>query len=152
MDNENPKLREAGLGIPAAAVKAHLVGAQATGLDCQQLLIDSGIAPAQLDDPDSRVGREQMANLLRLEWDFLNDESGGFLARPWLPGTFAMMGHACITCPNLRRALLRSSRFISMVSDDLHIKLVEDGEEARLIIHHTNEKNCPTKFSSNLSR
>ncbi|WP_444920285.1 AraC family transcriptional regulator [Microbulbifer sp. CnH-101-G] len=146
MESETPKLREADPGILAAVVRAQLVGAEAAGLDCKQLLRDSGIDPGQLDDSDSRIGREQMASLLRLEWDLLNDESGGFLARPWLPGTFAMMGHACISCPNLRRALLRSARFISMVSDDLHIKLVEDGEEARLIIHHSNDKKLPNQI------
>ncbi|WKT60187.1 AraC family transcriptional regulator [Microbulbifer thermotolerans] len=133
-------------GLLAAAVRAQLAGARAAGLDCDQLLLDSGIDPTLLDIPDSRVGREQVAKLLRREWDLLGDESGGFLSRPWIPGTFAMMGHACLSCPNLRRALLRSSRFVSMVSDDLQIKLVEDGEEARLLIHHGNLKQLPNQI------
>ncbi|WOX04426.1 AraC family transcriptional regulator [Microbulbifer pacificus] len=127
-------------GILAAAVYAHLAGARAAGVDCDQLLLDAGIAPASAQVPDARIGREQLARLLRLLWDQLGDESGGYLARPWLPGTFAMMGHATLSSPTLRRALLRSSRFVAMVSDDLHIKLVEDGEEAKLIIHHGNQK------------
>lgn len=146
MESETPNLRETGPGILAAAVRAMLAGAQAAGLNCQRLLRDSGINPARLESPESRIGREEVANLLRLEWDLLNDESGGFLSRPWLPGTFAMMGHACISCPNLHRALLRSVRFIHMVSDDLHIRLVEDGEEARLVFHHGNEKKLPNQI------
>ena len=146
METETEISTETHQGILAAALQAQLAGARAAGLDCQQLLLDSGINPALLDEPDNRIGREQVANLLRREWDLLSDESGGFLARPWLPGTFAMMGHACISCPNLRRALLRSGRFIAMVSDDLHIKLVEDGEEARLLIHHRNDKQLPNQI------
>ncbi|KUJ84031.1 AraC family transcriptional regulator [Microbulbifer sp. ZGT114] len=146
VDSENATVPVKEPGILAAAIRAQLAGADAAGLDSGQLLRDAGIDPAVLDQPDARLGREQVARLLRLEWDLLSDESGGFLARPWLPGTFAMMGHACVSCPNLRRALLRSSRFISMVSDDLQIKLIEDGEEARLMIHHGNQKNLPNQI------
>lgn len=140
-----PKFRDTDPGILAAAIRAQLAGAEAAGLDCRQLLLDSDIDPERLDEPDHRIPRERAANLLRREWDLLGDESGGYLARPWLPGTFAMMGHACISCPNLRRALLRSGRFVAMVSDDLRIKLVEDGEEARLIFHHGNDKGLPNQ-------
>ncbi|WP_319024662.1 AraC family transcriptional regulator [Microbulbifer hainanensis] len=146
MDTETPKFRDTDPGIPAAAISAQLLGARAAGLDCQRLLLDSDIDPAVLDDPDGRIPREKVAGMLRREWDLLGDESGGFLSRPWLPGTFAMMGHACISCPNLRRALLRSGRFIKMVSDDLQIKLVEDGEEARLLIYHSNDKGLPNQI------
>ncbi|WP_226668284.1 AraC family transcriptional regulator [Microbulbifer aggregans] len=132
-------------GILAATVHAHLVGARAAGIDCEQLLRDADIDPASSAEPDARVGREQVARLLRKLWDLLGDETGGYLVRPWQPGTFAMMGHAVLGCPNLRRALLRSSRFVCMVSDDLHIKLVEDGEEARLIFHHGNAKQLPNQ-------
>ena len=131
--------------ILAAAVFAHLAGARAAGVDCDQLLLDAGITPASVREADARIGREQLARLLRLLWDQLNDESGGYLARPWLPGTFAMMGHATLDCPTLRRALRRSARFVAMVSDDLHIKLVEDGEEAKLIFHHGNHKQLPNQ-------
>ncbi|MCW8126739.1 AraC family transcriptional regulator [Microbulbifer halophilus] len=145
LETEAPKFRDIEPGILAAAIRAQLAGAEAAGLDCHQLLLDSDIDPRKLDAPDHRIPREQVADLLRREWDLLGDESGGYLARPWLPGTFAMMGHACISCPNLRRALFRSGRFVTMVSDDLHIKLVEDGEEARLIFHHSNEKGLPNQ-------
>ncbi|WP_237057260.1 AraC family transcriptional regulator [Microbulbifer sediminum] len=146
MDSENPNLPGEDTGIPAAAIRAQLAGARAAGLDCDRLLLDCGLAPALLEEPDARLGRDQVAGLLRREWDLLSDESGGFLARPWIPGTFAMMGHACIHCPNLRRALLRSARFVAMVSDDLHLRLVEDGEEARLIFHHGNDRQLPNQI------
>ncbi|WP_051687204.1 AraC family transcriptional regulator [Microbulbifer sp. HZ11] len=139
-------------GILAAAVFAHLAGPRAAGVDCDQLLLHAGIDLPTAMAPDARIGREQLARLLRRLWDELGDESSGYLARPWLPGTFAMMGHATITCPSLRRALLRSARFVDMVSDDLHIKLVEDGEEARLIFHHENRKQLPNQnFVESLS-
>ncbi|MBB3062124.1 AraC family transcriptional regulator ligand-binding domain-containing protein [Microbulbifer rhizosphaerae] len=146
METETQIEHETHPGILAAAVQAQLAGARAAGLDCRQLLLDAEINPTLLEEPDNRIPRERVALLLRREWDLLADESGGFLARPWLPGTFAMMGHACISCPNLRRALLRSGRFVSMVSDDLQIKLVEDGEEARLLIHHGNDRHLPNQI------
>lgn len=133
-------------GILTAVIRAQLAGARAEGLDCRQLLLDSGIAPSALEEADHRISREQVASLLRREWDLLDDESGGYLARPWQRGTFAMMGHACISCSNLHRALRRSERFVSMVSDDLQIKLVEDGEEAHLLFHHGNRKQLPNQI------
>ncbi|WP_160152331.1 AraC family transcriptional regulator [Microbulbifer sp. ALW1] len=145
LDHEQSDAGHKDPGILAAAVFAHLAGAKAAGVDTDQLLLSAGIEPATTIRNDARIGREQLALLLRLLWDQLGDESGGYLARPWLRGTFAMMAHATITCPNLRRALLRSGRFVSMVSDDLHIKLVEDGEEARLIFHHGNQKQLPNQ-------
>jgi len=145
VESDTPKFRDIEPGILAAAISAQLAGARAAGLDSRRLLADSGIDPATLDNPDNRIPREQVAEMLRREWDLLGDESGGYLARPWLRGTFAMMGHACLSCPNLRRALLRSARFVAMVSDDLHMRLVEDGEEARLVIHHENPKGLPNQ-------
>ncbi|MEX2961767.1 AraC family transcriptional regulator [Microbulbifer sp. TYP-18] len=146
METETQIPSEVQPGILATALKAQLAGARAAGLDTQQLLLDSGIDPVRLDDADCRIGREKVASLLRREWDLLGDESGGFLSRPWLPGTFAMMGHALLSSPNLRRALARSGRFVAMVCDDLHIKLVEDGEEARLLIHHSNRRQLPNQI------
>ncbi len=144
-NTDQPAKEIAAPGILAAAVFAHLAGARAAGIDCDQLLCNAGVDLATTTAPDARIGREQLARLLRLLWDQLGDESGGYLARPWLPGTFAMMGHATITCPTLRRALLRSSRFVAMVSDDIHIKLVENGEEAQLIFYHENHKQLPNQ-------
>ncbi|GMG87823.1 AraC family transcriptional regulator [Biformimicrobium ophioploci] len=124
-------------GIPTIVIDAQLAGARAAGVDTHALLAEAGINPDLLDSI-GQVSREKFAALLRVLWNSMADESGGYLQRPWQPGTFAMMCHATINCPNLRRALLRSARFIGMVSDDLQIELRENGEEACLVFHHDN--------------
>ncbi len=93
-----------------------------------------------------RIGLEDYGRLLRAIWQELDDEAGGYLSRPLRVGTFRMMCHALITAGNLRRALLRSSRFISLLTDELTLKLEEKGDEARLYIRFDNPHGLDETF------
>jgi len=86
----------------------------------------------------ARLELDQVGPLLRSLWGEMQDEASGFLRAPFKIGMFSMMCHAIITAGNLRRALLRSARFISLFGDDISIELTETGDETRLIIHYTN--------------
>ncbi len=98
------------------------------------LLVIKGELPAH----EVRVELDKLGPLLRYLWGEMGDEASGFLRRPFKIGMFSMMCHAIITAGNLRRALLRSSRFLALMNEDLGIELEETGDEARLVVHYTN--------------
>jgi AraC-like DNA-binding protein len=77
---------------------------------------------------------ERFARLSVAVGHALRDEAGGFLDRPFRPGTFSMMCHATLSAPNLRRALLRSARYYRLMRDDLLITPAERGEECIIFL------------------
>jgi AraC-like DNA-binding protein len=87
---------------------------------------------------NSRLDLAKVGPLLRSLWREMGDEASGFLSRPYRIGMFGMMCQAIISAGNLRRALIRSGKFISLLGDDLSISLVENGDEAQLEINYTN--------------
>tara|TARA_R110001599_G_scaffold9284_3_gene45985 strand:- start:27 stop:1067 length:1041 start_codon:yes stop_codon:yes gene_type:complete len=95
---------------------------------------------------DVRVDLEDLGPLLRSLWREMEDEASGFLTRPLKIGMFSMMCHAIITAGNLRRALLRSTRFLQLLNEDLTIELDESSDEARLTIHYSNPHQLDSVF------
>lgn len=85
-----------------------------------------------------RISLDDYGRLLRAIWQAMDDEASGYLSRPFKVGTFRMMCHALITAGNLRRALLRSARFIALMTDDITLHLEEKGDEARFYIRYRN--------------
>jgi hypothetical protein len=118
-------------------VRAHLVAA-AAGLDLDALATRAGCAGVFARPDEHRIPIDAFARLIRLTWDTLGSETAGFTEQPQRTGLFAMMCHATITCPNLRRALLRAARFYALVTD--RIDLVERGDEAQLRLAHRNRR------------
>ena len=134
---QEPVVATSAAGVSASLVRTQLIAAAAAGVDIPALCLR-----AECPDPfvhrDTRIAVEAFARLVRLTWDALGSESGGFTERPQPPGMFNMMCHATITCPNLRRALLRAARFYALVQDEIRIDLVERGDEAELRFAHRN--------------
>lgn len=117
-------------------VKDQVAGAIAQGYNGAELLRQAGIDPDILVHTERRVSLRAFADLVRIVWDTLQDESCGYNASPLKRGSFGMMCHATITCPNLRRALVRGTRCFSLYSDLLSFTLEEKGQEAQFDIHH----------------
>ncbi|TNC83014.1 MAG: AraC family transcriptional regulator [Oleiphilus sp.] len=136
--------------VPIALVRSLLVAAEQGGLNLTVLLEEAGLTylEAILLDPESesRISLEDFGVLLRSLWLELGDEASGFLSHPLKIGTFGMMCHAIISSGNLRRALLRSARFIALMTDDLSIELIESGTEAKLLIHYDNPHGLDESF------
>ena len=124
-------------GLSASLVRAQLVAAVAAGADVASLCVRAA-CPDPFLQREARIPIDAFARLIRLTWDTLGSETAGFTLRAQPPGLFNMMCHASITCPNLRRALLRGSRFYSLVQDELRLELVERGDEAQYQIVHRN--------------
>lgn len=136
--------------VPIDLLRAMLVAAERHRVEVPLLLQDAGLAhlEAKISDLENqdRIGLEDLGALLRSLWQELGDEASGFLTRPLKIGTFGMMCHALITSGNLRRALLRSGRYISLLTDDLTLELVESGTEAKLLIHYDNPHGLDESF------
>jgi len=123
--------------VPASLVRAQLIAAVAAGTDTAALAARAGCQDP-FAEPEARIPIDAFARLVRLTWDALGCEAAGFTAAPVRPGLFNMMCHATISCPNLRRALMRSSRFYTLVQEEIGFELLERGDEAQLLIRHRN--------------
>jgi len=126
--------------VPLSIVRAQLIAAIDLGLDLAALAERAACPGIFTQDDACRIPIDAFARLIRHTWDTLGSESAGFTETALRPGLFAMMCHATITCPNLRRALLRSTRFYGLVQDEISLDLVERGDEAMLFVAHRNRR------------
>ena len=96
-------MRTVPVGYLAAAVSA----AEARGVDARSLLRAAGIAPHLLDDPRARFTSDQVAAFTRDLWRRADDELFGLGVAPVPRGTFRLVGHALIHCPDLATVVHR---------------------------------------------
>ncbi|WP_405922616.1 AraC family transcriptional regulator [Streptomyces sp. NBC_00035] len=121
-------------------VRASLRGAERHGADITALLERAGIPPSLLEVPLARVSPQQFARLTKAVWQELDDELQGLGPQPLKVGTFAMMCHAVVHCPDLRSALDRGSAFYRLFPGGPRFHLEEEpGEEtnARVVFDLT---------------
>ncbi len=138
--------------ISSALVLSLFSGAKHQHIDIDKLfenfeLFDLKAALAgECDLKNQRIDLDDLGPLLRHLWHAMEDEASGFLKRPLKIGMFNMMCHAIITAGNLRRALLRSTRFLQLLNEDLSIELEESGDEAHLTVYYSNPHNLDSVF------
>ncbi len=132
--------------IPLSLLRDHFLGAAASGVESSEILHLAGVSDKVLEAAQERLPLEDFGRIVRATFRRLNDESSGFLQRPLKPGTFALMCQVTITCPNLRRALLRSGRFFHVLTDEVSYQLTEQGEEARLSVASANRRRLDDRF------
>ncbi len=136
--------------VPVALIQSLLVGPRFHQVDLNRVLERAELPQLAetLNETDSeaRIPLEQLGPLLRSLWHEMGDEASGFLTRPFKIGVFSMMCHAIITAGNLRRGLLRSARFINLLTDDLTLELEESGDEARWVIDFKNPHDLDDTF------
>jgi AraC-like DNA-binding protein len=126
--------------VPARSVAIHHVraslrGAERQGVDISALLVRAGIPPRLLEVPLARVSPTQFARLTNEVWQALDDELLGLGPQPLKVGTFAMMGHVVVHCPDLRSAVGRGSAFYRLFPGGPGLHLVEPADaddEARV--------------------
>ena len=128
--------------VPIQLIQSLIVAPRSKGVDiplvCNMAGLSDWAALIEAGAPDTRFPLDELGGFLITLWRHMEDESGGFLSEPLKLGTFSMMCNALISAGNLRRGLLRSSRYISLMSDDLKLELEEAGDEARLIFEWQN--------------
>ncbi len=131
--------------IPHHYIMTALRGPKLKGMDLDDLLRRSGILESVLDSPMARVTAQQYTQLVQNIWLDMEDESMGLGPQKSPLGTFAMMCHAVIHCPNLEKALRRAYRFYSLFQHNTEIQLLSDDEFATVIIDETS-LNDPDRF------
>lgn len=108
-----------------------LQGAARSGADIPALLDEVGIPRSLLDDPDARIERETFISLMLTVMQQTEDEFLGFgQGRKSMPGTFSMMAHAVINCPNLEKAILRGHKFYELFDLDVRAGLEREDDKA----------------------
>ncbi|MFJ9619523.1 AraC family transcriptional regulator [Streptomyces noursei] len=125
-----------GLTIAVHHVRAALGGARRLGIDTAPLLQGAGIPPLLLADDRAQVTAEQFTRLIRALHQATDDEFLGLGPVPSRRGTFAMMCHACLGCPDLGSALDRATRFYRLFpgGPDLAVALRPDDGPAVLTV------------------
>lgn len=99
------------------------------GHDALQVVADAGIDLASAANPDWRVSEHSFNDLMSRCVQLTGDEAFGLLAAEQLqPQTLHSLGLAWLASDTVYDGLLRLERFSRLVSTDLDLQLVEDGE------------------------
>jgi AraC-like DNA-binding protein len=105
-----------------------LQGARLRGVNTDTILRRSGIAPALLDSPLSRVTQGQYAALIRVLRRVTRDELWGLCGHPLKLGSFVHCCRLLVQCQTLGEALRCGFRFYHLMLEDFVPRLaVEQG-------------------------
>ncbi len=110
----------------------------AQGLEVAQLFKSVGIDIALLDDPNARFGADQVSELWELAVATSGNATLGLLQElPARHANFDIVGHAMLTCPDLRTGLQNLARQMALVSDAATFELVsERNHSCWLVLGH----------------
>lgn len=125
--------------VPMSLIQGYFMGLSSKAMLAEDILALAGLPDLIKENAAKRISLTDFGQIVKTTFAHLDDESSGFLRQRLRPGTFAMMCHATITSPNLRRALLRSGRFFHIITDEIRLTLHEQGEEAILQIDCSNQ-------------
>jgi AraC-like DNA-binding protein len=118
-----------------AYVQRLLSGAAREGADLAELLREAGLEPALLAQTNACLGTGDFIRLMQVVMRRTEDEFIGLgRGTKSKPGTFSMMAHAVINCPNLEKAIQRSAQFYRLVDLPLEIRLEKEGDDSRLVL------------------
>ena len=115
----------------ARAIAAAMVRA---GHDPGEVLKLAQITPVQLARADARITSLQMEVLSGAAMQALDDEGLGAFSRrlPW--GSYGMLARASLTAPELGLAIKRWCRHHGLLTDDISLRLVQQGDAAAIVI------------------
>ncbi|HUR90319.1 MAG TPA: AraC family transcriptional regulator [Ramlibacter sp.] len=104
------------------------------GINASEVLKQAQIAPAQLARGDARITSLQMELLSGAAMQALDDEGLGAFGRklPW--GSYGMLARASLTSPDLGVAIKRWCRHHALVTHDIAVRLIVQGDSASIAI------------------
>lgn len=120
--------------VPVHYVNALLRSAEQHGLDIEQVLRQTGVDLALIENDRVRIPSTSFVKLSDYLTEKLQDENAGMMAQRTKPGSFAMMCHACINCATLGDFLQRCAQFNALVNDCVVMQLERGAEQARYSI------------------
>lgn len=133
-DSAPPRPPTQQAATPIAFVQAVVRGFERYGADASEALQRAQIAPSLLRRPEARVTAAQFEQLCSTAMQQLDDEALGWFSRrlPW--GSYGLLCRASLGAPNLGVALKRWCRHHRLLTEDIVLKLVDDGQVATLSI------------------
>jgi AraC-like DNA-binding protein len=131
-ESARPPARQA--ATPIAFVQAVVRGFERYGADPADALQRAQIAPSLLRRSDARVTAAQFELLCGAAMQQLDDEALGWFSRrlPW--GSYGLLCRASLGAPNLGVALKRWCRHHRLLTQDIVLRLDDDGQVATLAI------------------
>ncbi|MCA9681359.1 MAG: AraC family transcriptional regulator [Myxococcales bacterium] len=126
--------------VLASQAASVVMYALARGISMEAISAASGLTREDLIDPDARVGDESLAAVLDLIAASAPDEAIGLHMAQAAPFTmYGALAHAARFAEDLRGALLVFVRYRSVLSESLHLELVEGEGESALEMSHPND-------------
>ena len=119
-------------------VAALINQAERQGIDSDRLLADAGIAREIIRERGARVKTENLARLVQLMWQALQDENLGLSRFPCKPGVFFMMGKLTVHQPDLGKALALGFRFYDLLMEGYKLKLEVRGRYSTIRLQQQN--------------
>jgi AraC-like DNA-binding protein len=104
------------------------------GLNPAEALKQAQITPSRLAQADGRITSLQMEVLSGAAMQALDDEGLGAFARklPW--GSYGMLARASLSSPNLGVAIKRWCRHHGLITGDIHLQLLQQGDSCAIVI------------------
>lgn len=122
-----------------------------SGLDPNDLLMQAGISPELLSAPNARVSARHYGVLWHLIAQAIDDEFFGMDRHRMKAGSFTLLCHAIIHSDTLERALLRATRFLRLVLDDLVGELSRDAESAHIVLKDLHSHSASQRDTSTMA-
>ena len=121
-------------------------GFERHGADPSEALKQAQIAPSLLRRPEARITATQFETLCGTAMQQLDDEALGWFSRrlPW--GSYGLLCRASLGAPNLGVALKRWCRHHRLLTDDIVLSLIDDGQVATLAIDERRELGTLREF------
>lgn len=104
--------------ISGSALQQYLASARTLGVDTDAVLRQAALAPAQVEDPDSRIDGAQFERLLELLISASGDPLFGLHTSRFIqPGSYNVMGYIAMSATTIGEALSRVSLYERLVGD-----------------------------------
>ncbi len=128
-----------------------LQGAERSGLDCTQMLLQHGISGLSVKQQNSRVPLDAFAAFAMNSMLTLKDEYLGLGEKAQPLGSFAMMARATISARTLGRSLKRTANFWNLFDNTyVHNAFVDDSEEKAKCVYSITRKDGVEPINSYL--
>ncbi|WP_109440297.1 AraC family transcriptional regulator [Acinetobacter haemolyticus] len=121
--------------ISNALIREALSVAASRGLNIVNIANRAGISAELLTSAKARIPVTQCAQLWTELAESMNDEFLGMDSHPMRRGSYKLLAKLAFEADTLEQAIREILKFLSLVLDDIHGELVQNGSKAYLILH-----------------
>lgn len=119
---------------PMAFVRAIVHALARQSRSPEDALVAAQIAPSDLHREGARITALQMEWLSAAAMQALDDEALGWFSRPLPWGSYGLLARASLSAPTLGVALKRWCRHHGLLTRDIGLAVVTQGDEARIVL------------------